>query len=191
MSDLINFHLTSSDKEEKDQENPFQKDNFSLHKIKHIIHKNTETRSKSAPLEEFENEDDSDFLSSYNYYIYYNSLVPRDPHLPKPTYVPKPDLGDIKESKAKDEEDQPELLNDNSNKHLETIANMMNNLNIEGNSNMNDINKLINDMPTSNFEFQHQLGNINNNNKEIIILTIIMIIITKIKLILMMLIIKI
>ena len=162
MSDLYNFHFTNND--EKEIDIPHQKnDNFGLHKIKHIIHKNSEARSKSAPLEEFENEDDSDFLSSYNYYIYYNSIEPRDPHLPKPTYVPKPDLGDIKETKAKDEEDQPELLND-SHKQLETIQNMMNNLNLEGNSNMSDINKLINDIPTSNFEFQHQLGNINNNN---------------------------
>ena len=82
MSDLINFQLISSDKEEDDSQIHLQKDNFGFHKIKHIIHKNNEPRSKSAPLEEFDNEDDSDFLSSYNYYIYYNSMVPRDPHLP-------------------------------------------------------------------------------------------------------------
>ena len=162
MSDLYNFHFTNND--EKEIDIPHQKtDNFGLHKIKHIVHKNNEARSKSAPLEEIENEDDSDFLSSYNYYIYYNSIEPRDPHLPKPTYVPKPDLGDIKETKAKDEEDQPDILNENH-KQLETIQNMMNNLNLEGNSNMNDINKLINDIPTSNFEIQHPLGNVNNNS---------------------------
>ena len=105
MSNLYNFKLTSSDNEEKEPDIPHQKvENFGFHKIKHIIHKNSEARSKSAPLEEFDNEDDSDFLGSYNYYIYYNSMDPRDPHLPKPTYVPKPDLGDIKETKAKDEE---------------------------------------------------------------------------------------
>ena len=162
MSDLYNFQLTSSDNEDKDQEIRQQKENFGFHKIKHIVHKNNEPRSKSAPLEEFENEDDSDFLSSYNYYIYYNSLVPRDPHLPKPTYIPKPDLGDIKETKAKDEEDQPEL-NETSNKQLETISNMMNNLNIEGNGNMNDIHKLINDIPNTNIEFQNQIGNTSMN----------------------------
>ena len=62
MSDLYNFHLTSSDNEEKDPEIPQQKENFAFHKIKHIIHKNTEARSKSAPLEEFENEDDFRFF---------------------------------------------------------------------------------------------------------------------------------
>ena len=163
MSDLIKFQLISSDKEEKESKNPLQKDSFVFHKIKHITHKNTEPRSKSAPLEENENEDDPDFLGSYNYYIYYNSIVPRDPHLPKPTYIPNQDLCDIKETKAKDEEDQPEL-NDTNNKHLETIANMMNNLNIEGNSNMNDINKLINEIPNTNIEFQNQLGNSSNTN---------------------------
>ena len=161
MSDLYNFQLTSSENNEKESEIPVQKpENFGLHKIKHIIHKNSEARSKSAPLEEFDNEDESDFLSSYNYYIYYNSIEPRDPHLPKPTYVPQPDLGDIKETKAKDEEDQPDLLYEN-NKQLETIQNMMNNLNLEGN-NLNDLNKLMNDIPNSNIEFQQQLGNMNN-----------------------------
>ena len=163
MSKLINLQLLSSNKEEK-VPIPLQEDNFGFHKITHIIHKNIEARSKSAPLEENENEDYSDFLNSYNYYTYYNSIVPRDPHLPKPTYVPNQDLCDIKETKDKEEEDQPELLNDVNNKHLETIANMMNNLNIEGNSNMNDINKLINDIPNTNIDFHNQLGNSSNNN---------------------------
>ena len=159
MSDLNNFQLNTSDNEERDPELPHQKENFGFHKIKHIIHKNSEARSKSAPLEEFESEDDSDFLSSYNYYIYYNSQVPRDSHLPKPTYV----LGDIKETKAKDEEDQPEIQNEVINKPIETIQNMMNNLNLEY-CNSNDKNKLLNDIPNTNMDFQNQLGNTGNNN---------------------------
>ena len=163
MSDLYTFQLNTSDNEEKDPEISEQKENFAFHKIKHIIHRNAEPRSKSAPLVEFEKEDDTDFLSSYNYYIYYNSIVPRDPHLPKPTYVPKQDLDDIKETKAKDEEDQPDLATETSNKQLETISTMMNNLNIEGNGSMNDINKLINEIPNTNFDLQNQIGNIGNN----------------------------
>ena len=62
MSDLYNFQLPSSDTDEKEQDIPQQKENFGFHKIKHIIHKNTEARSKSAPLEEFENEDDFRFF---------------------------------------------------------------------------------------------------------------------------------
>ena len=98
-------------------------------------------RSQSAPLEEANNDDDAEFLSSYNYYIYYHSKKGKgiDPHLPKPTYVPKPDLGDIKESKAKDEEDQPKFNND---RQLETINQMMNNLNLDK---AIDFNKLLND----------------------------------------------
>ena len=141
MSELFNFPQISSDNEEKDTEIIPKKDP-KLHKIRHIVHKNKEARSQSAPLEENNNEDDSEFLSSYNYYIFYHNKNPRDPHLPKPTYFPKPDLGDIKESKAKDEEDQPKANAINDNKQLETIKEMMNNLNLDKNT---DINKILND----------------------------------------------
>ena len=151
MSELYNFPLTSSDKEEKDTEIIPKNDSKNLHKIRHIVHKNKRARSQSAPLEEANNDDDAEFLSSYNYYIFYHSKNPRDPHLPKPTYVPNPDLGDIKESKAKDEEDQPKINND---KHLDTITQMMNNLNLDKPM---DFNKLLND------EFQNDNTNINNN----------------------------
>ena len=163
MSDLYNFQLASLGKDEKDPEIQDQKDNFTFHKIKHITHRNAEPRSKSAPLVEFEKEDDSDFISSYNYYIYYNSIVPHDPHLPKPTYVPKQNLDDIKETKAKDEEDQPDLTNETNNKQLETISNMVKNLNIEGNGNMNDVDKLMDDIPNTNFDLSSPIGNLGNN----------------------------
>ena len=125
-----------------------------MHKIRHIVHKNNQARSQSAPLEEANNDDDDEFLSSYNYYIFYHSKNPKDPHLPKPTYVPKQDLGDIKESKAKDEEDQPKSSND---RQMETINQMMNNLNLD--KPIVDINKLLND------EFQSD-NNINNMNNK-------------------------
>jgi hypothetical protein len=48
-------------------------------------------------MEYSEDEECIDYISSYNYYIYYNSIKPRDPRLPKPLYKPSPDLEFIKE----------------------------------------------------------------------------------------------
>ena len=42
-------------------------------------------------------EGNEDYISTYNYFIYYNSIKPRDPRLPKPTYTPMPDIDFIKE----------------------------------------------------------------------------------------------
>ena len=168
MSEIYNFPLNSTETEGKENEIIPENDSKNLHRIHHIIHKNNQVRSQSAPLEEANNDDDTEFLSSYNYYLYYHSKVPRDPHLPKPKYVPKPDLGDIKESKAKDEEDQPKSSND---KQLETINQMMNNLNLD--KPIVDINKLLNDEfqidnvntnSNSNNKLNNNENNINNNN---------------------------
>ena len=156
MSDIYNIPMPSSEIEEKPSEIIPKKDQKNLHKIRQIIHKNKEVRSQSAPLEEANNDDDAEFLSSYNYYIYYHSKKDIDPHLPKPTYVPKPDLGDIKESKAKDEEDQPKFNND---RQLETINQMMNNLNLDK---AIDFNKLLNDDFQNDINSNSKFG-INNN----------------------------
>ena len=158
MSDLYNFHIPSSETEEKPSEITPPETDANTHKIRHIIHKNKQDRSQSAPLEEVNNDDDAEFLSSYNYYLFYMNKNPRDPHLPKPTYVPKPDLGDIKESKPKDEEDQPKINND---KQMETLNQMMNNLNLDKSINMN-FSKLLNDDFQSD-TINNKLG-INNNN---------------------------
>lgn len=85
-------------------------------------------------------------MSSYNYYIYYNSIKPSDPRLPKPTYKPKPNLDFIKESKDKEEEDeeQQEAGNDNSNTNanpIENLAKDMNQLRLEPNSSSPDNNQ--------------------------------------------------
>jgi hypothetical protein len=45
---------------------------------------------------ENENEDNNEYIGSYNYYIYYHSIKPKDPRLPKPTYKAMPDLDFIK-----------------------------------------------------------------------------------------------
>lgn len=74
---------------------------ITLHRPKHIKknHLLDLERSKSAPIEETsDGEQNDDYLSSYNYYIYYNSITPRNPHMPKPTYKPNPNLAFIKES---------------------------------------------------------------------------------------------
>jgi hypothetical protein len=45
---------------------------------------------------EQEVQDNTDYINSYNYFIYYYSIKPRDPRLPKPTYKPMPDMDFIK-----------------------------------------------------------------------------------------------
>ena len=66
-------------------------------------------RSKTAPSEQFfvknlskkqpitEGEGSDDRYSTYNYYIYYHSIKPRDPRLPLPTYKPEPDLAFLRD----------------------------------------------------------------------------------------------
>ena len=38
-----------------------------------------------------------DYIASYTYYVYYNSIRPKDPRLPRPTYKLTPDMNFIKE----------------------------------------------------------------------------------------------
>ncbi len=45
-----------------------------------------------------------DYIGSYTYYVYYNSLRPRDPRLPRPTYKPSPDLDYIRKRIPKKQE---------------------------------------------------------------------------------------
>lgn len=47
---------------------------------------------------ENEGDEQNEYINSYNYYIYYHSIKPRDPRLPKPTFKAKPDLEFIKGS---------------------------------------------------------------------------------------------
>ena len=84
---------------------------ITLHRPKHIKkkHRIDLERSKSAPIEEADEEEQTDdYFSSYNYYIYYNSITPRNPNMPKPN------LAFIKESlKDEEEEDLKESGKDN------------------------------------------------------------------------------
>ena len=95
--------------------------------------KNDRLGSKTAPAVQDLEEDSTDYIGTYNYYMYYNSLKPKDPRLPKPTYQPKPDLGFIKESRVKDEEDHDQ----EKAPELESLNFMMNNLSLNSNSNQN------------------------------------------------------
>lgn len=64
------------------------------------IKKEDRVGSKTAPLEtdfNFDEENNDEYISTYNYFIYYNSIKPRDPRLKKPTYTPLPDMDFIKE----------------------------------------------------------------------------------------------
>ena len=65
--------------------------------------------SKTAPLESdlnFEIGNNEEILSTYNYYIYYNSVQSRDPRLKKPTYVPDHDMEFHKENENNQKESQ-------------------------------------------------------------------------------------
>jgi hypothetical protein len=47
-------------------------------------------------IDEEDEIEDNDYIKSYNYYIYYHSIKPKDPRLPKPLYKPTPNLEFIK-----------------------------------------------------------------------------------------------
>ena len=93
-------------------------------KIKKFGGKNDPSRSKSAPAETFEDQEepDNNYIASYNYYLYYNSIKPVDPRLPKPTYTPKPNLEFIRESKKELEEDE-NIENSNENLQVGSLTN--------------------------------------------------------------------
>jgi hypothetical protein len=171
MSDNMNFKKGEGDLEKDPEESG------EFHRPKHIFrknHKNDPLRSKSAPAEEFSNTDETeDYLSSYNYFIYYNSIKPNDPRLPKPTYKPKPNLDFIKESRDKEEEDeeQQEAGNDNINS-IENITKEMNQLNLDQNQNLSNNNQnligknIFNDNYMNNFPKNPNIKNNLNQNNE-------------------------
>ena len=147
---------------------------------KHIFRtnqKNDPLRSKSAPAEDFSNEteDTEDYIGSYNYFLYYNSIKPVDPRLPKPTFKPKPNLDFIKETKDKEEEDEEpkeqgnEKLNINHMNQLEDLAhltNELNQLNLEQNTNSSNNNQDSSNQNIFNDNFPNKIPkNQNQNNK--------------------------
>ena len=174
MADNNNFPKGEGEGNQENNEDPAQP-----HRPKHIFRKNLKndlSRSKSAPAEELEEADDTeDYISSYNYFIYYNSIKPADPRLPKPTYKPKPNLDFIKESKDKEEEDDEpqETGNENININpLENLTKELNQLNLEHNANtQNNEQELLNQnlSPTpenvmNNFPKNQNLKKTTSNN---------------------------
>ena len=164
MSDNMNFKREDDSHPEKKSEDPDEPN-----RPKHIFRKNMRSdplRSKSAPAEEFADvEDTDDYLSSYNYFIYYNSIKPADPRIPKPTYKPKPNLDFIKESKDKEEEDedQQESGIDNTNVNsIENLAKEMNQLSFEPNSNSPNNNQ---DLLGKNLFNDNFMNNVPKNQK--------------------------
>ena len=109
--------MSENDDSHKGEGNPNQNDQQLPKKPKRIKKfggKNDPSRSKSAPAETFDDQEepDNNYIASYNYYLYYNSIKPVDPRLPKPTYTPKPNLEFIRESKKELEEDSKNELED-------------------------------------------------------------------------------
>ncbi len=163
MSDNMNFKNEGDSQPEKKSEEPGEPS-----RPKHIFRKNIRNdplRSKSAPAEEYADTDETDdYLSSYNYFIYYNSLKPVDPRVPKPTYKPKPNLDFIKESKEKEEdEDQQEAGNDKMNTNsIENLTKEINQLNFEQKSKSPNNNQ---DLLGTNLFSDNFLNNVPKNQK--------------------------
>ena len=130
-------------------------------------------RSKSAPIEVEDNDENeegnNDYIASYNYYLYYNSIKPVDPRLPKPTYTPKPNLEFIRESKPKDEEDEenPETINQNN--PIESVTKDLEKLNLDMNpknsKNQNEA-KNTKDEEYEKFKLDYSSQNQNHNNNQ-------------------------
>jgi hypothetical protein len=70
-----------------------------------------------------EEEDNTDYISSYNYYIYYHSIKPRDPRLPKPTYKISPDLDFIKGGIDKTLEEKDSVIESDSEARSDSVSN--------------------------------------------------------------------
>jgi pumilio RNA-binding family len=86
-----------------DNRNRNENNEENLQKPQHFKKKTEKTsRSKTAPIETRE-EDNKDYIGSYNYFLYYNAMNPKDPKLPKPTYCPKQDTGSQKIDEHEDE----------------------------------------------------------------------------------------
>ena len=174
MAEDMNFQKGEGEQEKAPEEQVMPQ------RPKHIFRKNQKNdplRSKSAPAEDFsnENDDNEDYISSYNYFIYYNSIKPVDPRLPKPTFKPKPNLDFIKETKDKEEEDEEnqEQENDNANinhinplENLTQLTNELNQLNLEPNTNTSNNNQDSSNQNMFNDNFVNKYPkNQNQNNK--------------------------
>ena len=168
----------NSNKGEDDNEKT-QEESTVLQRPKHIHRKNQKTdplRSKSAPAEEFNDIDESeDYIGSYNYFIYYNSIKPADPRLPKPTYKPKPNLDFIKEIKDKEEEEDDTQEKGNDNLNLNSLDNLeteFNQLNLGKNTNYSNNNQnqnlfdqnFMNNFPNNPNQNQNKKNNFNSGN---------------------------
>ena len=172
MTENMNFKKGEGDSEKTPEEQAAPQ------RPKHIFRKNQKndpSRSKSAPAEDFTDTDESDdYLSSYNYFIYYNSIKPVDPRLPKPTYKPKPNLDYIRESKDKEEEDeyQQETNQKMNINPIENLTKELNQINLDNNtnspSNKEDLlsKNLLNDNLMNNYpKNQKNKNNFNQTNE--------------------------
>jgi hypothetical protein len=158
MADINKNNLQQDDESQKNKE-----ELITLHRPKHIKKKHLLDleRSKSAPIEETnDGEQNDDYLSSYNYYIYYNSIKPRNPHMPKPTYKPNPNLAFIKESqKDEEDEDLQESGKENNFNQIDELNEHFNKFVLEDNANDNNNNNNMNE----NLFSDHHINKNENN----------------------------
>jgi len=159
--------INKNNPQEEDESQKNKEELITLHRPKHIKKKHLLDleRSKSAPIEETsEGEQNDDYLSSYNYYIYYNSIKPRNPHMPKPTYKPNPNLAFIKESqKDEEEEDLQESGKENNFNQIDELNEHFNKFVLEDNANDNNNSNSNNNNMNENLFMEHH-NNKNENN---------------------------
>ena len=148
-----------------------QEESMTLHRPKHIKKNNPLDleRSKSAPIEETSDSGETnEYLSSYNYYIYYNSIKPKDPRLPKPLYKPQPNLAYIKETQNKEDEedDEQQEIGKDINNQIEDLNQEFNKFQLKENKNQSNYSgqNINENFFNDNYINKGQINNFNQAN---------------------------
>ncbi len=63
-------------------------DSYSSKKAEESEEQNERGHNSASAQEDVDVVDNDDYLSSFNYFVFYNSIKPVDPRLPKPLYRP-------------------------------------------------------------------------------------------------------
>jgi hypothetical protein len=126
--------------------------------------KDSRIDSKTTPaLDELnfanENAETNDDISSYNYYIYYNSIKPKNENLPKPTYKATTEYDFMGNHNISDNG------NNNNNNSINNITNMMSNLNFEQMNNPYG-NNFSSPFNSTNNNNNSNINNLNNQSND-------------------------
>lgn len=120
-------------------------------------------------------DDKDDYISSYNYFIYYNSIKPRDPRLPLPKWKPQGEHDYLKTSHNLDnkiqEMDEPENTIDlGNNEHFDikddsNLSTLMNNMNLGFEMNMKMQQNAKTQEKDGFLDFNHGMFGVSNQPK--------------------------